>query len=372
MKTSKPISIFIDCHVFDKGFQGTRTYIQGLYLELIKNKTNHFYFASSNTNILKDTFGIQNNITYLKYNYKNAFIRLLFEIPIMIFKNKIDFAHFQYRVPPVKLCKYIVTTHDVLFEDFPKDFPILNRIQSFISYKFSAKISDIVFTVSEYSKLQIEKHLQVKNVIVMPNGVGDLFFQEYNKKDVQEKVFNEFGIQNYLIYVSRWEPRKNHQLVLKSFLNLKLYENYHLVFIGDDTFKNKEYENLFLTLDEKIKAKINTFKKLEFSKMMLLLRGATVSVYPSRAEGFGIPPLESIAAKIPTICSNKTAMADFDFFEEYLFNPSSEKDFEEKWIKILKNENYNIENKRNIVIQKYNWLVAASIFNQSINQIIDS
>jgi glycosyltransferase involved in cell wall biosynthesis len=364
--------IFVDCHIFDKGFQGTRTYIQGLYLELIKDKYKHFYFASSNNDILKNTFGIQDNITFLKYHFNNPVVRLLFEIPYMIFKNKIDFAHFQYRVPPIKLCKYIVTIHDVLFEDFPKDFPKATRIQNFITYKYSAKISDILFTVSEYSKHQIEKHLRVKNVIFMPNGVDAVFFEDYDKKEVQKMVFNEFGLQNYLIYVSRWEPRKNHHLVLKSFINLKLYENYHLVFIGDETFKNKEYENLFLSLDADIKAKIITLKKIEFSKMLLLLRGATVSVYPSRAEGFGIPPLESIAAKVPTICSNSTAMADFDFFEEYFFNPSIENDLNEKLKTILKNNNYNIEYKRNCIKQRYNWRVSASIYNKSLEKFIGS
>lgn len=366
------LKILIDCHVFDKGFQGTRTYIQGLYLELIKDKTKHFYFAASDIDVLKNTFGQQDNISFLKYKSKNPFTRLLFEIPVIIFKNKIDFAHFQYRVPPIKICKYIVTIHDVLFEDFPKDFPMATSIQNFITYKFSAKISDIVFTVSEYSKHQIEKYLQIKNVIVMPNGVEDIFFEEYDKKQIQEKVFKEFGLQNYLIYVSRWEPRKNHHLVLKSFLNLKLYENYHLVFIGDETFKNKEYENLFLSLDADIKAKIITFKKIEFSKMLLLLRGATVSVYPSKAEGFGIPPLESVAAKIPTICSNSTAMADFDFFEEYLFNPSIENDLDEKLKNILKKNNYNIEYKRNCIKQRYNWRVSASIYDKSLEKFIDS
>jgi len=360
--------IFVDCHVFDKGFQGTTTYIQGLYLELIKDKNKSFYLASSNSERLKEIFGDHENIIYIQYKSTNAYIRLLFEIPLIIFRNKIDFAHFQYRVPPIKLCKYIVTTHDVLFEDFPKDFPILNRLESFINYKMSAKVSDIILTVSEYSKKQIEKHLKVKDVIVMPNGVDSVFFDDYNKNEIKEKVKATFGISDYLIYVSRWEPRKNHHLILKTYIKLKLYEKYSLVFIGNDTFKNKEYDSIYNQLNDKIKDKILILKRIDFSEMLLLLRGANVALYPSRAEGFGIPPLESVAAKIPTICSNATAMSDFTFFENYFFDPNSEKDFEDKLVMVLKKNDVNIQTKRQVIKEKYNWVIAAEIFNKALEK----
>lgn len=365
-------NIFVDCHVFDTGFQGTRTYIQGLYLELVKDKTKHFFLAANNIDNLRSIFGNQENITFIKYRFKGSFLRLLIEIPTLIFKNKIDFAHFQYRVPPFKLCKYIVTTHDVLFEDFPEDFPKLNRIQSFLTYKISAKFSDIVFTVSEYSKNQIEKHLKIKNVIVMPNGVSDVFFEEYDKTIIQKQVLNQHGILDYLIYISRWEPRKNQHKLLKAFIDLELFNDFSLVFIGDDTFKNKEYEVLYNKQNDTIKQKIFTFKKVDFAKMLLLLRGAKVAVYPSRAEGFGIPPLEAIAASIPTICSNQTAMSDFKFLDEYLFDPNSKFEFNEKLINVLKNEDPEIEIKKEYIKQHYNWEIAAKIYQKAIKKVIDS
>jgi glycosyltransferase involved in cell wall biosynthesis len=372
MPNNNKTRIFVDCHVFDKGFQGTRTYIQGLYLELIKDKSKQFYFASNYTENLKTVFGNQENITYISYSSKSALIRLLFETPRIIFKQKIHFAHFQYRVPPLKLCKYIVTTHDVLFEDFPEDFPKLNRIQSFVTYKFSAKLSDIVFTVSEYSKKQIEKHLKVKNVIVMPNCVSDVFFEEYDKQIIQKQVLNQFGLSNYLIYISRWEPRKNHHLLLKAFIDQNLFDDFNLVFVGDDTFKNKEYEHLYTKLSDDIKRKIFTFKKVDFAVMLLLLRGAKASAYPSRAEGFGIPPLEAIAATIPTISSNQTAMSDFKFLNDYLFDPNSKSEFEEKLLNVLKNKDVEIENKKEYVKQHYNWEIAANIYQKILQKTIDS
>jgi glycosyltransferase involved in cell wall biosynthesis len=363
---NKPQSFFVDCHVFDKGFQGTRTYIQGLYLELIKDQNRIFYFASTNVENLKSIFGTQPNVFYLAYKSNNPVLRLLFEIPYLIKRFHIDYAHFQYRVAPLKFCKYIVTTHDVLFEDFPEYFPKINRLQSFWTYKYSAKKADIVFTVSQYSRQKIQQHLLIKNPIVMHNGVNEVFFEQYNKEQVQNEVFEKFQIENYLIYVSRWEPRKNHHLVLQQFVELKLYTNHHLVFVGDDTFKNCVYEDYYANLTDVIKNKITTFKRVDFPTMLLLLRGAKLSVYPSIAEGFGIPPLESIAAKIPTLVSNTTAMSDFDFLEEYAFNPNNSEEFKSKLVKVLTEDYHDMESKIQSIQQRYNWQLASTIFNEAL------
>ncbi|SEP91489.1 glycosyltransferase family 4 protein [Flavobacterium urocaniciphilum] len=329
------LKVFVDCHVFDGGFQGTRTYIQGLYLELIKDKNIVFYFAANDVNNLKSIFGEQENIVFLKYSFKNKFLRLLFDIPFLILKNKIDFAHFQYIVSPIKLCKYIVTTHDVLFIDFPNYFSKLSRIKNTFLYKHGAKCADIRLTVSEYSKNQIAQHFNIHNYHITPNAVDDVFYETYNKSEIQKTVSEKYNLTNYIIYISRWEPRKNQQLLLKSFVDLKLYNEYQLLFIGDSTLYNYEFFDVYNNLDEKIKSKIIKMDKTDFETMLLLLRGAKVSVYPSIAEGFGIPPLESIAAGIPTICSNQTAMSDFTFLKKYEFNPFNEVEFKEKLISIL-------------------------------------
>lgn len=368
----KIYNIFVDCHVFDGGFQGTRTYIKGLYVELIKDQNKHFFLAASNIEILKSEFGEHPNVTFLKYSSHNKIYRLLIETPMMIRKHKIDFAHFQYRVPPVKLCNYIVTTHDVLFEDFPEYWPILNRYSSFYTYKFSARFSEIVFTVSNYSKEQITKHLGVSHVVVTPNGVDTIFFEDYDKPSIQEQVKKKYGLDSYLIYTSRREPRKNQHLLLQHFIDLKLYDKHHLLLIGHETFKNDQFDSIYNSLDTKIKNRVMLISHASFPDMIQLLRGAKAFIYPTIAEGFGIPPLEAAAAKIPVLCSNQTAMSDFDFFGDNLFNPNDATEFKQKLSAIANTQpdNQQLENIKKIVAEKYNWQNAAVIFNQELNKFL--
>lgn len=362
----KNIKIFVDCHVFDGNFQGTTTYLKGLYLELIKQKNILFFFACYDIEALKKVFGEQQNITYVAYQSKNKFYRLLFDIPRIISKNKIDFAHFQYVVPPIKKCNYIVTIHDVLFLDFPEYFPLVYRVKNKFLFKRSAKFSEIIFSVSQYSKNQVQKHFQLKNVTVTPNAVDPVFYESYNKNQIQKHVYKKFGATNYFLFVSRWEPRKNHHNLLKVFVEKEYYKDYALVFIGDKAIQNKAYEEYYQLLPIAVKEKIFTFNKVTFDDLLLFVRGATLAVYPSIAEGFGIPPLESLAAGTPTVCSNTTAMSDFHFFNTLHFDPLSIEDINNKIILGL-NDN-SLPERREELKSKYNWENSAKEFLKAVLQ----
>lgn len=355
------MKLLVDCHVFDGKSQGTTTYLKGVYSELIYNENILFYFISFYPDNLKKIFGEKENIIYLKYPSKNKFKRLLIDIPFLIKKHAIDFAHFQYIVPPIKTCKFIVTIHDVLFLDYPKFFPILYRIKNKILFYLSAKKAEFVLTVSNYSKEKLIQHFNLKDVYITPNAVDVVFFEKYNKEQIQNYVFEKYNLKNYFLYVSRREPRKNHLNLLKSFVLNNYYHNHELVFIGSNDIQDVEFEKYFDSLTDAIKNKVVFLEKINFQELLSLTRAATVSIYPSFAEGFGIPPLESIAANIPTICSNKTAMSEFTFMKDFLFDPNSIEEINQKISSAL--IQFPAEEIKEIMKMKYSWKISATVLN---------
>lgn len=116
------MNLLVDCHVFDGKFQGTRTYIQGLYQSLIKYKNINFFFAAQDVDNLKKYFGDNSNVHYISLKSGSSIKRLAIEFPQIVKKYKIDFAHYQYISPLTKCCKEIVTVHDLLFLDYPQFF----------------------------------------------------------------------------------------------------------------------------------------------------------------------------------------------------------------------------------------------------------
>lgn len=358
------IKIFVDCHVFDGNFQGTTTYLKGMYLEMIQDNTFEFFFAASNIDNLKTIFGTAENVFYLPYKSHNKFYRLLFDIPNLIKANNIDFAHFQYVVPPIKNCKFINTIHDVLFLDYPQYFPLSYQIKNKFLFKWSAKKSDVNLTVSEFSKQKIKQHFNINTIHLTPNAVDPLYFEAYDKTEYKNQIKQKYQLDKYWLYISRWEPRKNHDTLLKVFVENEFYKEFSLVFIGNKSIENEQYNTYFGQLPEEVKSKIKTFNKVDFQELLVFLRAADLSVYPSYAEGFGIPPLESIAAQVPTACSNTTAMNDFKFMQGNQFDPRNPQNMQEIIQKTLA-EKFDTAKIEMLKLQ-YDWKLSASILSNAI------
>lgn len=361
-----PIKLFIDAHVFDNEYQGSRTFIKELYNHLACKKDIEFYFGAFNIENLKQQFPKNENIHFIKYKFRRSIARLLFDIPAIIKKYGIGYAHFQYIVPLQKKCRFIVTTHDVLFNEYPKDFSFWYRFNKNLLYKIAAKKADILTTVSEYSRSTIQKYFKLKaeTIHVLPNGISPNYFLAYQKSEAINYINNKFGLGKYLLYVSRIEPRKNHTGLLQAYLDLKLYkEEYHLVFIGHQSISTPEFDHLLYSLPGNIRRYIRFFDGLTEDDLIEFYKAAAVFVYPSKAEGFGFPPLEAAALKIPVLCSNNTALSDFKFFEQYHIDISNTATFNEKLFALIENADENaLEEISESVRQKYDWQKTADTF----------
>lgn len=86
------MNILIDAHIFDGKFQGTRTYIEGLYKELIHHEDIQFYFAAKRIDILKQCFGEQDNLHFIELKSTNKIKRLVIEFLRIIRKYNIDLS----------------------------------------------------------------------------------------------------------------------------------------------------------------------------------------------------------------------------------------------------------------------------------------
>lgn len=369
MNADHPIRIFVDAHVFDGEYQGTRTFIKELYIALSKKDNIILYLASFDIDNLKTIFPASSNINFIQYNTKTGWPRLLINIPSLFRKYDFDFAHFQYMIPPVKnkKCKYVVTIHDVIFEEYPAEFTRYYRFSKKLLYQLAATNADIVTTVSTYSKKSIEKFLRVKpgKTAVIPNGVSDIFFQPYNKERSAELITKKYGIRKFILYVSRFEPRKNHAALLKAYLDLELYKKeYHLVLLGHQSLAVDEFDKILEALSPGIQKFIFINHEIDDDTLIEFYRAASVFVYPSKAEGFGISPLEAGALKIPVICSNASAMKEFSFFGDRHIDTTDHGLLKKKIAGSLSNPpaDFFLQTISDTIREKYSWESSAEKF----------
>lgn len=361
MDEKNKIKLFVDAHVFDGIHQGTVTYISGLYKEIVKN-TDIQLFVGSEDYDLAVKFIDSKNFVHIQYKSHSKFRRLAIDIPMALWKYKIDYAHFQYIAPPVKVTKYIVTIHDLLFLDFPQDFPLLYRIKNKWLFYLSSKRADILTTVSEYSKNSIYKHFKIpkSKIFITPNAVNQEVTSPYPVDSLLKKQF--------ILYVSRIEPRKNQALLIELWKELELCNSdIDLVIVGSEGLRDDKFWMEKENLTDKEKTHFWWLTKVPHSNLTWLYQNCLLFVFPSSAEGFGIPPLEAAYLGAKVICSNTTAMADFDFFHGFQFNPENKKELKKLIVESLKN-NFPHNEIISAINDRYNWVKIAIDFANFVQQ----
>lgn len=369
----KKIKLFVDAHWFDDLYQSTCVFLKGLYSEVIKDDRFDVYMAAVNIDQLKSAFNHSEKITYIKYKHHSKYYRLAIDIPLIIHQHKIDIAHYQYISPLFKTTREIVTIHDILFRDFKGLFPWQYRYTKDFLFKRSAKRAECVTTVSQYSYKSILSHYKVDpaKLTIIPNGIASEFFDAQvisNLPDIRSK----YGLNKYLLFISRIEPRKNHLTLLKAYSKLKLWERgVQLVFIGRTDIVVPELNELLDALPAAARQHVVELKNIPFKELMSFYKEAEIFIYPSIAEGFGIPPLESAALETKTICSNSTAMNDFSFFGSDLVDPMDSDLLAEKIIeKLVDNDRASRKKIAQIIHQQYNWTTIAASFMTQVTQTI--
>ncbi|HVU56177.1 MAG TPA: glycosyltransferase family 1 protein [Puia sp.] len=360
--------IFVDGRVFDTEYQGTRTYIHNLYKIIDDIGDFEIFLASSNPENAAGFFPGCRNIRFIQYHTTSKLRRALYELPEMMTRYHIDAAHYQYVAPPRKNCLQIVTIHDLLFKDFPGEFSLAYKMTKSAAFYFSAKRADLVTTVSDYSKKAIVRHFSIPegNIHVVPNGVSNFYFEPFDQEKAALEVWEKFGLRDYILYVSRIEPRKNQVDLLRAYLDLKLYEqDKSLVFVGKASIPVPQLKEILQPLRDEIKQKIFFLENISNADLRLLYQATALFVYPSKGEGFGIPPLEAAALGIPTICSNTTAMEEFSFFGDRHIHPDITQ-LKASITRALAEQPSNLREISNTIRRRYGWEKAAFTMNELI------
>lgn len=245
------------------------------------------------------------------------------------FRKRTDVTQFfNCVVPPGVSGKSIVIVHDMAYKVCPETVRLKTKRWLQLTLRRSCRRADAIVTVSESSKRDIIRYLGIEpeKITVMPNGVDLRFFHNNYKRDEIESLKKKYRMaEDYFLYLGTLEPRKNIPLLLQAYkrltedrLNIKVPQ---LVLSGG---KGWLYDSIFNTVKELcLEEKVLFTGYLAKDEVPLIMCGAKAFVFPSKYEGFGMPPLEAMACGTPVITSNTSSLPEVVGDAGLLINPES-------------------------------------------------
>jgi glycosyltransferase involved in cell wall biosynthesis len=144
---------------------------------------------------------------------------------------------------------------------------------------------------------------------VIPHGIGERFRPPSAER--VEAVRARLGLpRRYVLYVGTLEPRKNLTVLLEAYARLvtggRVDED--LVLVGRLGWERSEL--MRAAAHDAIRGRVHVTGWVEDDVLPVLYAGARAFVYPSIEEGFGFPPLEAMAAGVPTVSSDTSSLRE--------------------------------------------------------------
>jgi len=236
--------------------------------------------------------------------------------------------------------KSLVVMHDLNFEHYPKDIPLMARKHYRYFFPKYAKKADRIATVSEYSKQDIidQYDVSTNKIDVVYNGADEGFKPACLelKKKIQKKYAEDCP---YFLFVGALHPRKNLINLFKAFDLFKKSKstNIKLLVVGEKMWWTPEIKKAYETMENK--SDVLFSGRLNFDELQKVVASALALTYVSYFEGFGIPIVESFYSGTPVITSNVTSMPEVAGDAALLIDPFSVQSITEALVKISSDEN---------------------------------
>ncbi|MFA5993736.1 MAG: glycosyltransferase family 1 protein [Parcubacteria group bacterium] len=299
-----------------KRIDGTRVYIFNLLKQFgkldLKSEFLIYHKSEFNPELEPPVFP-NFHVTKISFPWLWTQARFAYEL----WKSQADVVWMPMAALPMlrrKKTKTVITIHDLAFKRFPETFTKgdLRKLNFFADY--SIRHADKIIAISEATKkdiLHFYPEVRADKIRVIYHGFSAEVFAE--KRDIvrEEELKKCWGIQGeYILYSGALQPRKNIVRLIEAFgaYKKRTHSQVKLVLAG---------EKAWLAEGIEVAAQKSPFTKdiiilgrVKFCDIGHLFRGASVFVYPSLYEGFGITILEAYAAGVPLLTASNSSLPE--------------------------------------------------------------
>jgi glycosyltransferase involved in cell wall biosynthesis len=235
-------------------------------------------------------------------------------VPLDLRRQGVELFHEpHYVLPPLTPCRAVVTIHDCIHLRFPQYLPTRGAYAYARLFLWSAtRQADRVITVSEASKRDILDyfHIPPEKIEVIYNGIDERFLTPPPEEEVV-RVRERYQLDApFLLYAGNIKPHKNLERLVQAFGLLRRdgFDDLRLLLIGDEISKYAPLRHA--VHQHRLHKHVRFFGFVSDQTLAALYRLASVFVFPSLYEGFGLPPLEAMASGTPVVTSNVSSLPE--------------------------------------------------------------
>ncbi len=225
------------------------------------------------------------------------------------FLGNIDVFHSpSFQVPPARQSARVFTVFDLIPIVHP-EMAIPSSVRHFRPrVKHYARRADLIVAISRATALDVVNYLGVAEEKVVAVYPGTTSFNKAGPDDIS-RMKAKFNINGeYILFVSRLDPRKNLARLFRAFDLSGLYKDLELLFVGPKGWRMDEIFRTWRSV--KCKDRIRWLDYVTDTDLARLYSGAKFFVFPSVMEGFGLPILEAMSVGCPVLTSNVSSMPE--------------------------------------------------------------
>ena len=288
-------------------------------------------------------------------------------LPVKAWKRRPAVVHFPWNgvVPRLPGEATVVTTlHDVLPLEIPGYFTSADAEASYRrSKQRDIQRTHLLITDSEYSKRAIMSQFEVTREPVVIHLASSLPAGAPGGGQAEGK---------YFLYVGGYDPRKGLDALIKCFLALWRGKRLagRLVLIGERRYHSEAFRRL---VSEGVAAGgVEELGYVPDADMAARYSGATALLYPSKYEGFGLPPLEAMTQGCPVLITRCSSLPEICGDAASYVDPDNEQDLAEALIALDTNVDLRrqLREKGKAQAARFSWDRSARVYLNALEETV--
>src|SRR4051794_14438631 len=299
---------------------GIGTYIRSLVHALAQVDRRNRYTIVSGPADVRTLAGLPESFSTAVYSRNDQAVLDHITFPLFLRNLRPDLVHIPLnRVPLLMMGPYVVTIHDLTNLFFEEN--INSARMQLRRYRFRRGLARAkrVIAVSDSTKRDVETAMGIpsERICRVYNAPDPGFFNRASSTgSEQERILERYQIQYpYLLYAGNIRRHKNIPRLVEAFAVVReqlsghpAYKDLRLVIIGDTISQFPAVRQA--VIKSRVENVVRFLGFVPFDTLRTFYESAAAFVFPSRYEGFGLPPLEAMACGAPVIVSNVSSLPE--------------------------------------------------------------